>query len=103
MVFRLKSVRSMLLTRFYSVVAMDTLSNEIISSYETILSDISFSYGYTHILLLSAAILYSLLQNHHKTKRIEHLFAEFDSLKQHIRGILIVLFLVLTRNVSNAI
>ena len=102
MVFRLKTVRSIILTRFYSIAAMDVLTKEVLASYDSVLYDISYSYGYTHIMLLVGAVLYNLLY-YHSYKRIEKLVDEPEYTKQYIRGGLLVLFLVLTRNIQNSI
>lgn len=136
MVLHLKtSVRSLILNRFYTVVAMDVISKEVIASYDSILYDISYSYGYAHIMLLFCAVLYNMM-NAGVNKRIETLvergsvpFVERGSVPLvetlverraepsveerssadpkyavwYIRGSLLVLFLVLTRNVQNAI
>ncbi len=81
---------------------MDVLSKEILASYDSVLYDISYSYGYTHITLLVTAVIYNLLY-YHSYKRIETLVDEPEYTKQYIRGILLILFLVLTRNIQNAI
>jgi hypothetical protein len=102
MLFHIKSVKSLIITRFYSVVAMDVLSKEVLASYDSVLYDISYSYGYAHLMLLVGAIMYNLLY-YHSYKRIENLVDEPEYTKQYIRGILLILFLVLTRNIQNAI
>ena len=102
MLFPLKSVRSLILTRFYSVVAMDILTKEVISSYDSVLYDISYSYSYAHLLLLVGAVLYNLL-HYHSYHRIEILVDDQKYTKEYIRGVLLIAFFVLTRNIQNAI
>jgi hypothetical protein len=102
MVFRLRTVRSLILARFNSVVAMDFITKEVLTSYDSVLYDLSYSYGHTHIILLIGAILYNLLQ-YQTNKRIEKLVDNPEYTKQYIRGVLLILFLVLGRNIQNAI
>lgn len=101
MVFQLKTVRSVLLTKFYSVAAMDTLSNEVISSYDTVL--ISNDYTSPQFFIFGLAVLYTLMKNHTQIRRVGMLLENSDMMRNNIRGILLVIFLVLSRNVQNAI
>jgi hypothetical protein len=81
---------------------MDILTKEVISSYDTVLYDISYSYNYAHLLLLVGAVLYNLL-HYHSYHRIEILVDDQKYTKEYIRGVLLIAFFVLTRNIQNAI
>jgi len=105
MLFQQRTIRSILLTKFYTIAAMDTISDEVISSYyDTILYDISSEHAYPQLCLLAGAILYTVTYNNHaQIRRLGYLFENSNMIKQHIRGMMLVLFLVLSRNVQNAI
>lgn len=101
MVFQLRTVRSVLLTKFYSVAAMDAISEEVVSSYDTVV--VASNYSSPQIVLFGLAVLYMLLQNHAQIRRVGLLLEDSTVVRNHIRGMLLVLFLVLSRNVQNAI
>lgn len=101
MVFQLRTVRSVLLTKFYSVAAMDAISEEVVSSYDTVV--VASNYSSPQLVLFGLAVLYMLLQNHAQIRRVGLLLEDSMVIRNHIRGMLLVLFLVLSRNVQNAI
>lgn len=106
MLFQPRTLRSVLLTKFYSVTAFDTISDEVISSYyDTILFNISSDHVVLYPqLILMAAILYTVMYNNHtQIRRLGYLFENSNIVKRHIRGAILVLFLLLSRNVQNAI
>ena len=109
MLWQTKTVRTIVLTRFYTITALNTVTDEVISSYDKIMYDIIQPYHtqppiFT-ILLVVATLLY-IKQKHYyvvQNPRIEKILENETNWIQFVKSIIIIHFLIFWRNIDNAI
>ena len=109
MLWQTKTVRTIILTRFYSVATLNTVTNEVISSYDKILYDIIQPYHplppiFT-IFLIVASLIYVQKTQHYtaQNQRIEKILENETKFIKIFKIILFTYFLIFWRNINNAI